>query len=124
MNSNEITKSLLLAISEKYKPACVVFRLNVIVATASRGGGRGGVVRSAPNGSPDLIGACRGVPLAIEVKSGKDRMGPAQVAFRGAWLAAGGVYIVARDVERTMEMLDLALKGEPRRHDSAEVLRG
>jgi len=121
-SANDITKLLLLAISEKYKPACLMFRLNVIVAAASRGGGRGGVVRSAPNGSPDLIG-CVGLPdgpslpggrscaVAIEVKAGKDRLGPDQVAFRGAWLAAGGVYIVARDVDRTMELLDLALRG-------------
>ena len=117
-----LVKSLLLAISEKYKPACLMFRLNVIVAAASRGGGRGGVVRSAPNGSPDLIG-CVGLPdgpslpggrscaVAIEVKAGKDRLGPDQVAFRGAWLVAGGIYIEARDVERTMELLDLALRG-------------
>lgn len=115
MTSNDITKLLLLAISEKYKPACLMFRLNVIVAAASRGGGRGGVIRSAPNGSPDLIGCIgvqdRSAAVAIEVKAGNDRLSPAQRAFRSAWLAAGGIYIVARDVERTMEMLDLAVRG-------------
>jgi len=110
-SANSITAELLLKINEKYQPAVLLFRLNVIVASASRGGGRGGVIRSAPNGSPDLIGSMRGTPVAIEIKAGEDRLNPAQRAFRGAWLGAGGIYIVAGDVERTMEMLDQALRG-------------
>jgi hypothetical protein len=106
MDSNTLTRSLLLAISERYQPACLMFRLNVIVAMGKRG-----CIRSAPNGSPDLIGAIQGHPVAIEIKAGKDRLSPAQRAFRDAWQRSGGIYIVARDVDLTMCELAFALEG-------------
>jgi hypothetical protein len=113
-----LVKSLLVAISEKYMPRCMVWNLNVIVGDRSRN-----FTRSAPNGAADIVGciysaspgdyAGVGRAVAIEAKTGAGELSERQRAFRGAWLAAGGVYIVARDVTRTMELLDLALRGRP-----------
>jgi hypothetical protein len=109
-----LVKSLLVAISEKYMPRCMVWNLNVLVGGAERN-----FTRSAPNGSADIVGAIDpgdgvGRAVAVECKTGTGDLSERQRAFRGAWLAAGGVYIVARDVERTMELLDAALRGRER----------
>ena len=109
MTSNDLTRLLLLAISRTYWPHVLVFRLNVIVARGLRAGSQG-CIRSAPNGSPDLIGTCQGRGLAIEIKAGKDRLSPAQALFRDSWRRAGGVYIVARDVGQAMRELAEALR--------------
>lgn len=57
-------------------------------------------------GSADLIGFCRGGRfLAVEVKSDKGRLSPDQIAFQ-CWVeAGGGLYILARDLDATIEAL-------------------
>lgn len=102
--ANAITNTLLVRINERYQPRCLMFRLNVMLMRASRG-----VVRSAPNGCPDLIGTILGHGVAIEVKAGRDRMNPAQERFAAQWVRSGGIHIVARDVERAMKDLGDAL---------------
>jgi hypothetical protein len=106
MNANAITAGLLLAISEKYQPRCLIFRINVIVARASRG-----TVRSAPNGCPDILGIVEGRAVVIEVKAGRDTLRPAQIHFRDQWIKAGGAYILARDIENAMADLESQVRG-------------
>lgn len=50
-------------------------------------------------GIADIIGLYEGVALAIEVKSAKGRLSPAQISFRDLWLENGGKYVLARSVE-------------------------
>lgn len=58
-----------------------------------------GVVRSAPNGTPDLLGVYRGLPIAAEAKARKGKQTKDQMNFQAAWEASGGVYILFRSVE-------------------------
>lgn len=58
-----------------------------------------GVVRSAPNGTPDLLGIYRGWPVAIETKSKRGRQSEDQRSFQAAWTAAGGVYLMPRTMD-------------------------
>lgn len=60
-------------------------------------------------GSGDLVGVCRGRAVVIEVKAGRDRQRPEQVAFQRAWERAGGLYVIARTVEDAV----VALRGIP-----------
>jgi hypothetical protein len=93
--ANSITADLLVEINKQYQPHMLLFRLNVMVAEASRG-----AVRSAPNGTADLIGCVCGHPVAIEVKAGRDRLREEQANFRDQWLRGGGIYIIARSAEQ------------------------
>lgn len=106
LSSNVITAELLLRLNAIYQPAILLFRLNVIVARASRG-----AVRSAPNGAADIMGTIQGRAVAIEVKAGRDRLRPAQENFRDQWTRAGGVYVVARDVEQAITEIQGHLRG-------------
>jgi hypothetical protein len=110
-----LIKELLLAINERYQPRCLVFNLNVIKAQRGQGW-----CRSAPDGTADIIGCigdrggsggAAGGAVAIECKTGKGVLTKEQRAFRDAWQRAGGVYIVARDVDLTMCELAFALEG-------------
>ncbi len=100
VSANAITADLLVAINAEYQPEVLLFRLNIIVARATRG-----AVRSAPNGVADVIGCIRGRAVAIEVKAGRDTLRPAQVNFRDQWIRAGGVHVVARSLEQGMKDL-------------------
>jgi hypothetical protein len=81
--------------------APIVFdRINVTVARTV-----GRFVRSAPNGHPDLHGAVAGRAVAIEVKSKTGTQSPAQIAWQEAWEAAGGVYLISRDVDATIALI-------------------
>ncbi len=96
-STNTLTQNILIAINEAYQPHCLVFRLNVTVArTEFR------TVRSAPNGTADLIGVIKGVPFAIEVKRGRDKQRPRQIDFEHQWEKSGGVYVIAKTKEQTM----------------------
>jgi hypothetical protein len=44
-----------------------------------------------------------GKPLAVECKSEKGRLSRHQEIFRAAWIARGGVYVLARSVEDLQE---------------------
>jgi len=58
-------------------------------------------------GSADIIGVCRGRAVAIEVKAGRDRQRPEQVAFQRAWERAGGLYVIARSIDDARAALAL-----------------
>lgn len=106
MNANGLTAALLVAINAAYQPDVLLFRLNIIVARATRG-----AVRSAPNGVADVIGCVRGRAVAIEVKAGRDTLRPAQVNFRDQWVRAGGIWILARSLEQGMKDLREKIDG-------------
>jgi hypothetical protein len=50
-------------------------------------------------GSADITATVYGVSLKIEVKKGKDRMGPEQIKYSKQIRAAGGFYFIAHDEE-------------------------
>ena len=81
-------------------PGVRVWRNNVGFARTAHGVVRFGLCP----GSADLIGFCRGGRfLAIEVKSDTGRQTPDQLAFQ-CWVeAGGGVYILARELDATIE---------------------
>jgi hypothetical protein len=56
-------------------------------------------------GSADLIGLLvpSGRGIAIEVKTPIGKLSPTQIAWRGAWERAGGLYILARSVEQAID---------------------
>jgi hypothetical protein len=56
-------------------------------------------------GQADILCVCRGRLLAIEVKTATGRQSLAQLAWRRALEAAGGVYVVARSVDDAVAAL-------------------
>lgn len=76
---------------------CFVWRNNS-GAYAPEKGGR--FVRFGKKGSADIIGLNpHGVFLAVECKAGKNKLQPAQIAFRDSVVACGGVHVVAYSVD-------------------------
>jgi hypothetical protein len=59
------------------------------------------------NGVADLIGVYRGRGVAIEVKTGKDKLSEKQAKFLERWKAAGGIGIEARSIEDVIGELDI-----------------
>src|SRR5688500_5724333 len=57
------------------------------------------VVKIGIPGSSDLLACIGGRFVEIEGKVGRDRRRPEQAKFQAAVEAAGGVYVLARDVE-------------------------
>ena len=51
-------------------------------------------------GTSDISGVFEGVPLAVEVKIGKDKMSKAQEEYKAQFEAAGGWFCIARDFEQ------------------------
>ena len=47
------------------------------------------------NGTSDISGVFKGVPLVIEVKIGRDKMSPAQQTYKRDFERAGGFYLIA-----------------------------
>lgn len=64
-------------------------------------------VQLADKGTSDLICAYKGVPIYIEVKYGKNKATPEQIAFLESVAEAGGVGLVAYDVDFIEDILDL-----------------
>ena len=98
-----LTNDLRVALSEKYGRDAFLQRVNVIaMATTTRG-----MVKSCQKGTADLLGVISGYAVAIEVKAGKDRQRESQKNFQECWERAGGVYLICRSVQETMEALDI-----------------
>ena len=55
------------------------------------------------NGTSDVSGLYNGIPLAIEVKIGRDRQSPAQVEYGERFNAAGGKYVVVKTFDEFVE---------------------
>ena len=50
-------------------------------------------------GTSDISGVFNGVPLAIEVKIGRDNLSEAQRAYKVHFEASGGLYFIAKDFQ-------------------------
>ena len=61
------------------------------------------------NGVADLIGVYRGQGVAIEVKTGRDKLTDAQAKFLENWRQAGGIGLEARDVKTVADELGIAM---------------
>ena len=51
-------------------------------------------------GTADISGLFQGVPIAVEVKIGRDKLSEAQEGYKGDFEAAGGWFCVAKDFEQ------------------------
>jgi hypothetical protein len=103
MTANEITAALLLRIPAAF-PARV-WRRNVGVAKA---GDR--FIRLGVPGEADITGIVDGgYRLEIEVKAGRDRLREEQASFLSMVKLHGGIALVARDVEATMDAIRFEL---------------
>lgn len=65
------------------------------------------VIRFGLVGSADLLGILRGGRfLAVEVKTAKGRQSEAQRNFQRMIESMGGVYVLARDVQTVVDVID------------------
>lgn len=99
-----LVKRLQVAICERYMPRCFEFNLQVMVGDEHRRW-----TRSAPNGASDIVACIDGRWVSLEAKTGAGKLTERQRTFRDAIIRAGGVYIVARDVDAAMRELERAL---------------
>lgn len=66
-------------------------------------------------GTPDVMAVVNGLFLGIEIKTGADRLRPQQTAAKTVIQRAGGVFLVAKDIEQFRNELRTILqttKGE------------
>ena len=89
-------------------PGVHLDRINVTVARTP-----GRFIRSAPDGFPDAIGCARGRALAVEFKSSTGVQSPSQRSWQARWEAAGGLYILARDIDQALSELQAAIPPSP-----------
>ena len=76
-----------------------MFRINVGVFRPIDGPSQR-VIRSAPEGTPDLMGVLApGRAFAIEVKAPRGKQQDAQKNWQDAWEKRGGIYVLARSLE-------------------------
>ena len=71
----------------------------------------GRLVRFGAKGSPDVLVIANGRFIGIELKTRTGRQHPDQVTWQRACEAAGGVYVLARDVETALGAVRSALGG-------------
>ena len=89
-----------------YKPNCMFFRVNTMgvfdpvkkIYRPLRGVGY-------VKGAPDIMVCYKGKGIAIECKSEKGRQTPDQEAFQASWEAAGGMYILTKDVDTVISRM-------------------
>ena len=83
-----------------------MFRINVGVFKPISG--NAGTVRSAPDGTPDLLGVLApGKAFGIEVKTATGQQREAQKRWQEAWEKRGGIYVLARSLEDVYRGLDI-----------------
>lgn len=129
MTANELTASLLIEIPKRF-PQARVWRQNTgagvamesvkkAIACINRGSYREAIgwlvrpIKFGILGGADISGIMSmkmgavtvGLRMEIEVKVGKDRQSEEQRGFQEMILAAGGIYILARDVEQCIAEL-------------------
>ena len=83
----------------------VVTRVNSGSLIAKDANGRCYRVQLADKGTSDIIALYKGVYLAIEVKFGKGKPTPEQIEFLESVARAGGVGLVAYDVDAVEQVL-------------------
>lgn len=64
------------------------------------------VIKGADKGTSDILACYRGRYLAIEVKYGNGKPTPEQLEFGRKVRDAGGLFLVAYDVEKVNQLLD------------------
>ena len=84
------------------EPGILLLRINTGVYLSLDGQRH---VRSAPNGTPDLLGIAYERPLAIETKARRGKHAEDQIKFQVAWEKVGGVYILARSLTDVWDVL-------------------
>jgi hypothetical protein len=63
-------------------------------------------------GTADISATIRGRSVKIEVKYGKDRQSDAQKQYQEDIERAGGVYIIARDMDQFLDWFDAFIKNK------------
>ena len=126
MTANEITANLLIEIPKRF-PGIRVWRNNtgagagistvkqaIAAIRENRTADAIRLLSSRPIrfgivGQADITGIVGpwGRRLEIEVKTGKDKMSDEQRAFQQMILSAGGIYLVAVDVEATLQRMGI-----------------
>jgi hypothetical protein len=104
--ANELTADLLIRIPRRFREVRV-WRNNRIKAMAKGRGGRMRMVSAGVNGQGDISGIAgpKGVRVEIEVKAGKDQLSLDQIRFGQMIRSHGGIYLVAHQVEPTLDDL-------------------
>ena len=100
--TNDITKGLLAKIRSRWEHEAFAFRVNVTKAHS--------YVKSVPDGTPDILSVIKGVPVALEVKGPGDTQRQSQIDWEKEWIAAGGFYLIAEDVDVTMVLLEAIVR--------------
>ena len=100
--TNDITKVLLARIRSRWKHEAFAFRVNVTKAHS--------YVKSVPDGTPDILSVIKGFAVAIEVKGPGDTQRQSQIDWEKEWIAAGGFYLIAEDVDVTMVLLEAIVR--------------
>ena len=104
--ANEITARLLDEIPKRFREVRV-WRNNRVKAVVTGENGRKRMMDAGIDGQADISGIAgpSGRRVEIEVKAGRDRLRPDQIAFRNMILSHGGIYIEARGVEAGLAAL-------------------
>jgi hypothetical protein len=98
----ELQAEILLAVGSR--PDCRIWRNNTGVGRTLSGQR---VIRFGLVGSADLLGILRGGRfLAVEVKTAKGRQSEAQRNFQRMIESMGGIYVLARDVQTVVDVID------------------
>lgn len=97
--ANSLTNSLtrqILSFLLSVSPPAFAWRANTLGVYDPRRG----LFRTAPKkGVSDILGCWRGILLAIEIKTGSDRLSPEQEGFLKNIIHSGGIAFVARDFD-------------------------
>lgn len=102
MTEAELQAEILLAVGSR--PDCRIWRNNTGVGRTLSGQR---VIRFGLLGSADLLGILRGGRfLAVEVKTKRGRQSEAQRNFQRMIESMGGVYVLARDVQTVVDVID------------------
>lgn len=107
-----ITAELLIEIPKRF-PGARCWRNNRVDAVVTGRGGRPRHISAGINGQADITGILppNGQRLEIEIKAGRDRQSQDQKSFEAMILAAGGIYLVARDTWKTLDELAVIVGG-------------
>ena len=84
----------------------VATRVNSGSAIYKDNSGRMNVIRGAERGTSDILACYRGRYMAIEVKFGRGKPSPAQLEFGTMVRDAGGLFMVAYDLDAVARLLD------------------
>lgn len=85
----------------------VAWRINNVAVVMPDGSRRaGGMVR----GIADIHACIKGKHLSIEVKIGKDKQSPEQIAMQKSIEKAGGIYLIAKNLDMVVDFIKIFCK--------------